>query len=209
MIETIKKEMTSENITIRITTTYIIIFILFFTITIASYYLLPQGLLLNKQPLKNWDTSPNLIVSALQILSYNLLSVIVILFGNVFLIRKNKSHYFMPLGYLSFFVMIAINAVVLGTWSFSIVTVAIPIIDRLIGTFDILHKAALWEMSGQLFILCATVKISLIITDGKETIKKKWKTIKLSKQEITISGIGLMLIVIGALIESYGIINLN
>ena len=78
-----------------------------------------------------------------------------------------------------------------------------------IETFDILHRAGLWEMSGQLFILCATTKISLIICDGKETIKKNWRTIKLSKQEIIVIGIGLTLMLIGALIESYAIINLN
>ena len=123
--------------------------------------------------------------------------------------RKNKTDYFFPFGYLSFFAMMTINAVVLGTWSFSVAIDAVPLIDRLVGTFDILHRAGLWEMSGQLFILCATVKISLIICDGKETIKKSWRTIKLSTQEIMAISIGLAFMLIGAVIESYGIINLN
>jgi hypothetical protein len=181
----------------------------FFTVTIVSYYLLPQGLLLNKHPLRNWDTSPTLIISSLQILSFNLLSVVMILFGNIFLVRKNKSKYFMPLGYLAFFSGIILNAIVLGTWSFSVIIDAIPLIDRLVGTFDLFHRAGLWEMSGQLFILCATVNISLIITDGKETTIKSLKTIKLSKQEIIVFSIGLVLMLLGALIESYAIINLN
>lgn len=209
MINNIKKNMTSDNVAVRIITTCILLFIFFVTITIVSYYLLPQGLLLNKNSIKNWDTSPNLIISALQIISYNLISVVVLLFGNIFLVRKNKSQCFMPLGYLGFFAMIAVNAVTLGTWSFSVITTSIPLIQRIIGTFDILHRAGLWEMIGQLFIVCATVKISLIITDGKETTTKSWKIIKLSRQEITIISLGLILMLIGAFIESYAIIHLN
>jgi hypothetical protein len=209
MLNHFKRNITSDNVILRIITTYFWFLIYFFAITIISYYLLPQGILINKHPLQNWDTSPGLISSTLQILSYNLMSVVVILFGNTFLIRKNKTDYFLPLGYLSFFAMMTVNAVVLGTWSFSIAMDAVPLTDRLVGTFDILHRAGLWEMSGQLFILCATVKISLIISDGKETIKKSWRTIKLSKQEIMAVFIGLALMLIGALIESYGIINLN
>jgi len=64
-------------------------------------------------------------------------------------------------------------------------------------------------MIGQLFIVCATVKISLIITDGKETTTKSWKTIKLSGQEMTIISLSLILMLIGAFIESYAIIHLN
>lgn len=205
----IKRNLTSDDVFLRIITTYICFLLVFFSVTIVSYYLLPQGLMLNKNPLKNWDTSPNLIISSLQILTFNLLSVVVILFGNTFLVRRNKSQYFVPLGYLAFFAGIIINAVVLGTWSFSAVTDAIPLISRLIGTFDIFKRAGLWEMSGQIFILCSTVNISLIITDGKETSTKNWKTIKLTKKEIIVFSVGLILMLLGALIESYAIININ
>lgn len=208
MINNIKKNLTSSNLVLRIVTTYICFLLIFFTVTIVSYYLLPEGLLRNKHPLQNWSTSPNILVSAVQILSYNLLSVVVILFANIFSWRTNKAHSFMPLGYLAFFAQITINAVVLVTWSFSVVAEAVPLLYRLIGIFDLVHRAALWEMSGQLFILCATVTISLIITDGKETTRKSWKTIKLSKQEIFAFGIGLILMLTGAFIESYSILQL-
>lgn len=209
MINNIKEKMTSDNVVIRIITTYIWFLIVFLTVTILSYYILPQGLLLNKHPLQNWDTSPSLLISTLQIFAFNLMSIIVLIIGNTFLIRKNIKQCFMPLGYTAFFVMITINAIVLGTWSFSVITDAIPLMDRIIGIFDIFHRAALWEMSGQLLILCATTGISLIIMDGKETIKKKWATISLSKQEIIIIGLGLVLMIMGAFIESYSIISLS
>jgi hypothetical protein len=209
MINRIKKNMTSNKVALRITTTYICFLMIFTIITIISYYFLPQGLLRNKQPLQNWETSTNLAISTIQIISFNLLSVVMILLGNLFSSRKNKTCCFMPLGYIAFFVMIGINAVTLGTWSFSVITDPVPLIDRIVRTFDLLHRAGLWEMSGQLFILCATTKISLIITDGKKTITKNWKTIKLSKQEMIVFGTGLLLMLIGAFVESYAIINLK
>lgn len=170
---------------------------------------MPEGILRSKHPLQNWDTSPDLLISTLQILLYNLLSIIAIIFGNIFSTRKDKTHCFMPLGYLAFFSIISFDAIVLGTWSFSVVTNAIPLMDRFIGTFDLLHRAGLWEISGQLFILCATAKISLVITDGKETTKRNWKIIRLSKQEIIIFGIGLIFMLLGAIVESYAIINIK
>lgn len=209
MFNRIKRKITSNNIALRIATTYICFFIIFCTVTIISYYLLPEGLLRNKHPLKNWDTSPILAISTLQIFSFNMLSVIAIVFGNVFLIRKSKVDCYMPLGYTVFFIMIAINAVTLGTWSFSVVTDALPLIERITRTFDLVHRAGLWEMSGQLFILCATANISLLIRDGKEVTTKNWRTIKLTKQEVIVGVIGLSFMLLGAFIESYSIINLG
>ncbi|MEN6347839.1 MAG: hypothetical protein ABFD08_00365 [Syntrophomonas sp.] len=113
----------------------------------------------------------------------------------------------MPYGYIAFFGLISVNAVYLGTWSFSPVSDAIPLGDRIIRTFDIFHRAGLWEMTGQLFILCATAKISLIMTNGKETTTKNWKSIVLSRQEIIVFSIGLLFMLLGAITESYAIIN--
>jgi hypothetical protein len=146
--------------------------------------------------------------STVQILSFNLLSVVVIILANTFLWRTNKAQCFMPLGYLAFFAQIIINAVVLGTWSFSASIDAVPLIVRIIGTFDLVHRAGLWEMSGQLFILCATARISLVITDCKETTKRNWRTIKLTKSEKGAFSLGFIFMLTGALLESYSIIQL-
>jgi hypothetical protein len=42
-------------------------------------------------------------------------------------------------------------------------------------TFDALHRAGLWEMGGQLLILCATAKMSIIMTDGNKTSVRSGK----------------------------------
>lgn len=207
MIDLIKSNLTSDRLALRIATTYVIFLVIFFLVTIASYFLLPEGFLRNKHPLQTWETTPNLLVSTLQIFSYNLISVVMIVVANLFAMKK-KSKCFMPLGYTAFFVMITLNAVVLGTWSFSVITSPVPLLDRLVRTFDIFHRAGLWEMSGQLLILCATAKIALVLTEGKETKTKNWKTIRLSKQEWIATCVGLILMAVGALIESYGIMNL-
>lgn len=207
MFRNIKRNLMSDRVASRIITTYIIFLIIFILVTIISYFLLPEGFLRNKHPLQKWDTSVNLAISTLQILSYNLISVIMILFANMFLYRRKKVYDFIPLGYTAFFLMIAINAIVLGTWSFSVVTEAVPLMDRIIRTFDLLHRAGLWEMSGQLLILCATAKISLIIIDAEDLITKNWKTLKLSKQEIFFFAFGLFLMIIGAFVESYSILS--
>jgi hypothetical protein len=132
-----------------------------------------------------------------------------ILIGNTFSSRKNPEQNYLPIGYLAFFTQILINAVTLGTWSFSVVTEAVPLLDRIVRTFDILHKGGLWEMSGQLLILCATAKISIIMTDGNKTSVRSWKEVILSKQEVFIFFGGLLIMLTGAFIESFSIMSLN
>lgn len=209
MLERIKRYLTSESVTERIVAAYICLLVIFFTVVIISYFILPQGLLLRKHPLQNWDTAPSMMVSTLQIFFFNLISVFVIICSNLISTRKNKAYCFMPLGHLAFFWMITINGIVLGTWSFSVITDPVPLLHRITRTFDLFHKAGLWEMSGQLFILCATAGISLFMIDGREIVTKSWRTIRLSRQEIIVLGIGLLLMILGALVESYAILSLK
>jgi len=209
MFSFIRKTITSEKISTRIAATYILFLTFFFTITILSHFLLPEGLLRGKHPAQNWETSNHYLVSTLQIFLFNQLSVVMILIGNIFSSRNNPEQNFLPIGYLAFFSQISINAVTLGTWSFSVMTEAVPLLDRIIGTFDIFHRAGLWEMSGQLLILCATAKISIIMTDGNKTTVRSWKEVRLSKQEVFIVVAGLIFMLAGALIESFSIISLG
>jgi hypothetical protein len=209
MLNFFRKNLTSESVYLRVATTCFLFLVIFFTITTISNFLLPEGILRSKNPAQNWDVSNNLLAFTLQIFLFNQLSVVVILFGNTFSSRKNSEQNYVPLGYLAFFTQISINAITLGTWSFSITTEAVPLLDRIIGTFDILHRGGLWEMSGQLLILCATAKMSMIITDGKKTSVRSWREVSLSKQEVFIFGGGVILILIGAFVESLSIISLG
>ena len=209
MFSFLRKNLASENVYLRIATTCFLFVVIFFTITTISYFFLPEGILRSKNPAQNWDTSKSVLVSALQIFLFNQLSVVVILFGNIFSSRKNSEQDYVPLGYLAFFTQISINAVTLGTWSFSVITEAVPLLDRIVRTFDILHRGGLWEMTGQLLILCATAKISVIMTDGKKTSVRSWREVSFSKQEVFIFGGGVIFMLIGAFIESFSIISLG
>lgn len=141
----------------------------------------------------------------MQIFFYNMLSIIAIFSGSLFGVRKEDEQDYLSLGYLAFFTMICVNAITLGTWSFSVETPAMPLIDRIVRTFDLFHRAGLWEMTGQLFITCSLAHIGIILTSGKITKTKKLKDIILTKSEISVAVAGILLMAIGAVIESVSI----
>ncbi|MDF2988700.1 MAG: hypothetical protein K0R50_4210 [Eubacterium sp.] len=201
----LQKKLSSQSLKERILFCYLVFLVLFFGITIISYYFLPEGLLKNKNPLQDWETSKNTFISTLQIFFYNQLSVIVIIFGSLFGKKKEKEINYFSIGYLAFFTQICINGVVLGTWSFSMGTEAVPLISRITRTFDLLHRAGLWEMSGQLLVTCAAAHISTVLTNGKNTITKSFRDIHLSKTEKLVFFIGLGLMLTGAVVESIAI----
>ncbi len=201
----LRKKLSSGSLKERILFCYLVFFVLFFGITIISYYFLPEGILKNKNPLQDWETSKNTFISTLQIFFYNQLSVIVVIFGSLFGKKKKKDINYFSIGYLAFFTQICINGVVLGTWSFSMGTEAVPLISRITRTFDLLHRAGLWEMSGQLLITCAAAHISTVLTNGKNTITKSFKDIQLSKAEKLVLFTGLVLMLTGAVVESIAI----
>lgn len=207
MLNQLKHKITSDRLGERIISSYIVFIIVFFLVMTLSYFILPEGLLKNKNPLQSWELSNSLSAGALQIFFYNMLSVVLILFGNLFTSRRKKNQPFIPIGYLGFFVQIIINGIILGTWSFSEAKIAAPpLIDRYIRTFDVFNRAGLWEMSGQLMITTATAKISIVITDCKNTTVKKLKDVHLSRKEIQLFIVGIILMLIGAFIESNSVI---
>lgn len=129
--------------------------------------------------------------------------------GSCFAKKKEKSQNYMSLGYLCFIICIAINAITLGTWSFSSQTESVPLIARIIGMFNITKNAGLIEMIGQLLITCSFANKHLVITYKKETQTRKIKDIKWTKQETIFLILGIVLMFIGAMIESNSIIALS
>lgn len=189
----------------RIIWTVILCFAIFFTGVIISYYFLPEGILKSKNPLHSWETSDHLIMSTLQIFGFNMISVLVIIAAGLFGQKKPNHKNYISIGYVAFFALICQNAVVLGTWSFSVESVAVPLLDRFLRTFDLVHRAGLWEMSGQLLVTCATAHISIILTNGKKTETKHIRSMRLLKTEQWTITLGLALMMIGAIVESIAI----
>lgn len=201
----LREKLTSNSLKERLLFTIMIFLILFFGVTILSYFLLPEGILKSKNPLQNWETSDNTLILTLQIFFYNMLSVLVILFGSLFGQKKEWEANYFSIGYLAFFTMICINGVVLGTWSFSVESEAVPLLGRITRTFDLVHRAGLWEMTGQSLITCAVARIATVLTSGKNTVTRKIRDIRLAKSEKLVLIMGFVLMLIGAVIESVAI----
>ena len=98
------------------------------------------------------------------------------------------------------------DAITLGTWSFTVNTNSVPLMERIIRTFDIVHNAGLLEMYGQLLITGSLATKYLVMTEGKNTTTRKIMDLKMKRSEIiTLIG-GLLLMFAGALIESHAIL---
>jgi len=204
----IKEKLNNESLVKRILCLICISLILFVGVTILSYYILPEGILKGKTSGSVWDNSNNTIILAVQIYVWNSLSVIVVILASLFGKKRESENNYLSLGYSVFVLLIIMNAVILGTWSFSVEAEAIPLMDRITGMFDIVHRAGILEMMGQLFITCSLARIGIVLTNGKNTYTKKIKEVYFNKQEIAAFVIGIILMMIAAIIESGAINNL-
>lgn len=207
MIPEIKEKMISEKLSTRILWLTIVFVVIFYGVTIFSYFLLPDGFLLKKNNVTNFKTSENFIICAVQIFSYNMISIAVIIFGSLFAHKKEGEKGYKSYGCLGFLVFIILNAITLGTWSFTVNTNSVPLMERIIRTFDIMHNAGLLEMYGQLLITSALMTKYLVMTEGKNTTTRRLKDLKIETSEIITFICGLLLMFAGALIESNAIVS--
>lgn len=206
MMRKIKDGMISDKVSQRILWLTIVFFIAFFGITILSYYLLPEGFLLRKNRISDFKTSENFFLCTAQIFLYNMLSVAFIFVGSMFAKRNEGEKAYRSYGRIGFFVFILLNAVTLGTWSFTGNTNSVPLAARLLRTFDIVHNAGLLEMYGQLLITSALATKYLVMTEGRKTSTRKIQEIPISKSEILTLICGFLLMFAGALVESRAIV---
>ena len=202
----IRKKLTSDKLFERIITLTIIFLLVFFGVTILSYYLLPEGFLLNKNNGTNFNTSTNIIICTLQIFAWNMISVVAIFIGSLFSKKNNDQQQYLSISYLVFIVLILLSAITLGTWSFSFKTESVPLLERIISMFHITERAGLVELYGMLLITCSLANKSLVMSIKNKTITKKMKDIKWNKKEIICAVCGMLLMLIAAFIESKSII---
>ena len=202
----IREKLTSDKLFERIITLTIIFLLVFFGVTILSYYLLPEGFLLNKNNETNFNTSTNIIICTLQIFAWNMISVVAIFIGILFSKKNNDQQQYLSLSYFVFIVLILLSAITLGTWSFSFKTESVPLLERIISMFNITERAGLVELYGMLLITCSLANKSLVMSIKNKTITKKMKDIKWNKKEIICAVCGMILMLIAAFIESKSII---
>ncbi len=207
MIKFVRKKLYSDNVWSRIAMLICIFCFAFFGVTIISYYLLPKGFLSNQSNMKDFETSTSLLVCTLQIFFFNMISVLCILVASIF--SRKKGEIYVSSGYYCFVLFVIINAITLGTGSFSEVVVDVALFERIISMFHITKHAGLVEMLGQVLIACSLANKSLVMTDGKQTTTRKLKEINYTKTEIAVFAFGLIIMFLGALIESNTIIKMS
>jgi len=200
-----------DNIYKRIGWMYVSFLLIYISVTILAYLLLPDGILRGKHTVVSaLELSPNLWISTLQIFGYNLIPTSLIICSNLIAqqsrISKEK---FVPIGYFGFWCIVILAGLYLGTWSFEVVTEAPPLYLRLIGGFDVFHHAGFYELSAYLLAAVTSFKFTLWYSDGKKIVtSRKWRDARLNSSEKIIFVLVFVLLFCGALIESYGIAQL-
>ncbi|MCD6127585.1 MAG: hypothetical protein J7J21_04330 [Methanomicrobia archaeon] len=200
-----------DNIYKRIGWMYVSFLLIYISVTILAYLLLPDGILRSKHTVVSaLELSPNLWISTLQIFGYNLIPTSLIICSNLIAqqsrISKEK---FVPIGYFGFWCIVILAGLYLGTWSFEVVTEAPPLYLRLIRGFDVFHHAGFYELSAYLLAAVTSFKFTLWYSDGKKIVtSRKWRDVRLNSSEKIIFVLVFVLLFCGSLIESYGITQL-
>ena len=176
----------------------------FFIAAIISYFTLPDGILRSSNEAKDVSEQSSFLAFVFSIVIRNLIPAIGLCIGCLAAIRIRNCNY--PFAYLGLFTMFTINGVTLGTWSFSVTHEAVPgLFPRLLRTFDLLHRAGLWEMVGMCLLVAALTNAAIVqISDGKPVIDAK--NFKLTKSEILCLVCGFLLLVVAAVVESNAVI---
>lgn len=205
MMQPIRSGLSSPSLSRRIITAGSISLLLYVGVTVLAYVALPDGFLRGRNPLQGWDESESTLILAGQIFVFNLISVVIIALASLFGSRKEGESNYFSTGYVVYFTLITLNAVTLGTWSFSIESEAPSLLDRLLGMADITARSGLWEMVGQMVTTCALAHIALVRTTGRATLTRNFRDVRVPKPERIAVFIGLVLMLAGAIIEGIAI----
>lgn len=181
-------------------------FFAFYIAVIISHLFLPEGILRGKNTGDIFTTSLNIWISSLQIFSWNMISVVVLFAANLFAYRRNEFEPFISYGILSMIVWALIDGVTLGTNSFGIQRENMDLWNKLINTFDLINRAGMWEFLGLNCIASVFQQKSIVLTTKKTTITRKLYDLKITHMDILFFILGLLLMIVGAFIESASIL---
>ena len=211
LLRKITDGVTDDNVYKRIGWMYVSFFVLFVPVTALSFYLLPEGVLRGKHPIISaLEFSPNLWISTLQIFGYNLIPTFLIMGANLLAQQSRLSEKYVPIGYTAFGGLTVLFAVVVGTWSFEVITAAPPLVRRFARLLDVFHHAGLLEFSAYLLAAATSFKFTLWYSNRKEIVASRaWGDIKLTRPEKVFLILAFALLFCAAFVESYGIIHLT
>ncbi len=201
-----KNLLSSESTWKRFIAIVLTFFFLFYSMVILSHLFLPEGILRGKNSGDLFDTSTNIWISSLQIFFWNMISVVLLIVANLFANRRKETEPYISYGILCMIAWAVIDGLTLGTNSFGIYRENTELPIKLLGTFDLANRAGMWELVGLNCIASAFQQKSLILSTKKVTITKKLSQLKFTGSDILFLVIGLILMIVGAIIESASII---
>jgi len=202
---------TDESIWKRIVWMYVSFFVLFVPVTVLSFYLLPEGVLRGKHPIiSTLKFSSDLWTSTLQIFGYNLIPTFLIIGANLLAQQSRLSEgKYVPIGYTAFWGLTVLFAVVVGTWSFEVITAAPSLLRRLARILDVFHHAGLLEFSAYLLAAATSFNFTLWYSNRKEIVASRaWRDTNLTRPEKVFLMLAFVLLLCAAFVESYAIIHL-
>jgi len=212
LLRKITDGVTDDNVYKRIGWMYVSFFVLLVPVTILSFYLLPEGILRGKHPIISaLEFSSNFWTLTLQIFGYNLIPTFLIIGASLLAQQSRLSEgKYVPIGYTAFWGLTVLFAVVVGTWSFEVITAAPPLYRRFARILDVFHHAGLLEFSAYLLAATTSFKFTLWYSNRKEIIASRaWRDINVTRPEKVFLIVAFVLLLCAAFVESYGIIHLT
>jgi len=196
---------TDESIYRRIAWLALSFLLLYVSVAVLSYCLLPQGCLRGKHPvISRLRFSPVVWVSTLQIFGYNLIPTTLIMLANLIAQQSRwVRERYMPLGYTAFWGLTVLFAVIVGSWSFDVATTPPPLLRRLTRLLDVVHHAGLVEFSAYLLAAVASFRFTLWYSDRRRiTASRSWHDIRLGGHEKVSLVLAFLLLLCAAYVES-------
>jgi hypothetical protein len=190
-----------RNVFKRFMWMWVLSFSIFFLAWVASYQVLPQGVLRGKLP-GTWlfGEDVDVVSTFLKILLFNfLIGGIVFSLCNLFRVGK------VPLGYVAVWLQIFVFGVLKGTNSF------IYPYETMLASFIGFLRTGLWEFTAYILMTCSTVNFAIYRQESwissKVTKIGQWNDVKLSKVEKSTYSVGAIILLLSAFLEALAIFN--
>lgn len=178
----------------------------FLMAAVLSHLLLPEGVLRGRTPGGNLSLPENVGEATLQILAYNLISVGIVTIASLFARRRFPGEPYVSVGQQPLWILALLNGIVLGTNSFGIERPDVPLGETITGLLDLTRVAALWEIAGLVLIAAVLADKALILTTGRETVRRRLADMPFTKRDLLLLVLALSLMLTGAFIEARAIV---
>lgn len=190
-----------KNLFRRFIWMWVLSFSIFSLAWVASYLVLPQGVLRGKLPstaLLGEDV--DIVSTFLKIFLFNfIVGGIVFSLCNLFRVGN------VPLGYVAIWGQILIFGLLKGTNSF------IYPYETMLASLIGFLRTGLWEFTSYILMTCSTIDFAIYGQESwisnKVTKIKQWSDVKLSKVEKTIYTLGALILLLSAFLEALAIFN--